>query len=39
MVELDWDLQDPAGLQLEEVRAIRHEITRRVNDLVLELDQ
>ena len=36
---IDWDLQDPAGLPLDEVRAIRDEIARRVNELVLELDQ
>jgi arsenate reductase (thioredoxin) len=31
---LDWDLPDPAGRPLEEVRALREEIGRRVNDLV-----
>jgi arsenate reductase (thioredoxin) len=36
---IDWDLQDPAGLPLDEVRAIRDDIARRVNELVLELDQ
>jgi arsenate reductase (thioredoxin) len=36
---VDWDLQDPAGLPLDEVRAIRDDIVRRVNELVLELDQ
>jgi arsenate reductase (thioredoxin) len=36
---VDWDLQDPAGLPLDEVRAIRDEIARRVNELVLELDE
>jgi arsenate reductase (thioredoxin) len=35
---LDWDLSDPAGRPLEEVRAIRDEIARRVRDLVAELD-
>jgi arsenate reductase (thioredoxin) len=34
----DWDLPDPAGRQLEEVRAIRDEIGRRVERLVSELD-
>src|SRR5918998_2514335 len=34
---VDWDLQDPAGLPLDEVRAIRDEIARRVDGLVLEL--
>src|SRR5829696_482630 len=36
---IDWDLQDPAGLPLDEVRVIRDDIARRVNELVLELDQ
>jgi arsenate reductase len=36
---VDWDLQDPAGLPLDKVRAIRDEIARRVDDLVLELDE
>ena len=36
---IDWDLQDPAGLPLDEVRAMRDDIARRVNGLVLELDQ
>ena len=31
---IDWDLQDPAGLPLERVRAIRDDIARRVEDLV-----
>ena len=35
---LDWDLRDPKGLPLDEVRAIRDEIGRRVRDLVAELD-
>jgi arsenate reductase len=30
---LDWDLTDPAGASIEEVRAIRDEIERRVADL------
>ena len=34
---LDWDLADPAGRALAEVRAIRDEIQRRVADLVAEL--
>lgn len=34
---LDWDLTDPAGLALEEVRAIRDDIDRRVRDLLAEL--
>jgi arsenate reductase len=36
---IDWDLQDPAALPLDEVRAIRDDIARRVNELILELDQ
>ena len=35
---LDWDLPDPAGLPVAEVRAIRDEIARRVDELVRELD-
>jgi protein-tyrosine-phosphatase len=34
---LDWDLPDPSGLTVEEVRPIRDEIERRVRDLVAEL--
>jgi arsenate reductase len=33
---LDWPLPDPHGRPLEEVRAIRDDITRRVRDLVRE---
>src|SRR5215213_9479010 len=35
---LDWDLPDPTGLPVDEVRAIRDEIDRRVRELVAELD-
>lgn len=35
---LDWDLPDPAGQPVSEVRAIRDEISRRVRALVAELD-
>jgi len=35
---LDWDLPDPAGLTVEEVRLIRDEISERVRTLVSELD-
>ena len=35
---LDWDLPDPKGRPLAEVRATRDEIARRVDDLVAELD-
>ena len=34
---LDWELADPAGRSLDEVRTIRDEIARRVDKLVLEL--
>ena len=34
---LDWDLPDPAGRDLETVRAIRDEIDRRVQALLAEL--
>ena len=34
---LDWDLPDPAGKSLEEVREIRDEIGRRVTALLGEL--
>jgi arsenate reductase (thioredoxin) len=33
----DWDLPDPAGLDLEAVRPIRDEINRRVQQLLAEL--
>jgi arsenate reductase len=36
---IDWDLPDPAGRPLDEVRAIRDDIVRRVGELVAELDQ
>ena len=35
---LDWELPDPGGRPVEEVRRIRDEIARRVDDLVAELD-
>ena len=35
---LDWDLPDPKGRPLDEVRATRDEIGRRVEELVRELD-
>ncbi|MEW6058623.1 MAG: arsenate reductase ArsC [Actinomycetota bacterium] len=34
---LDWDLPDPSGKSLEEVRPIRDEIDRRVLELLPEL--
>jgi arsenate reductase len=35
---IDWNLPDPKGRPLEEVRATRDEIARRVDQLVHELD-
>jgi arsenate reductase len=35
---LDWELEDPAGRLLDEVRTTRDEIDRRVSSLVAELD-
>jgi len=35
---LDWDLPDPQGRPLEEVRVTRDDIVRRVTELVEELD-
>jgi protein-tyrosine-phosphatase len=34
----DWDLTDPAGLPLDEVRPIRDEIKARVEALIAELE-
>ena len=34
---LDWDLDDPAGRDLDAVRPIRDEIKRRVEQLITEL--
>jgi arsenate reductase len=36
---IDWELQDPKGQPVEEVRATRDEIERRVTALVAELDE
>jgi arsenate reductase (thioredoxin) len=36
---VDWDLPDPKGQPLEEVRATRDEIAARVRALVAELDE
>jgi arsenate reductase (thioredoxin) len=36
---VDWDLADPAGRPLDEVRATRDDIARRVEALVSELDR
>ena len=35
----DWELSDPAGRSLEEVRAIRNDIAGRVEALVSELER
>jgi arsenate reductase len=35
---VDWDLPDPAGRPLNEVRATRDEIARRIETLLQELD-
>jgi arsenate reductase (thioredoxin) len=35
---VDWDLQDPKGCPIDEVRAIRDDIATRVRALVDELD-
>ncbi len=34
---VDWELDDPAGRPLEDVRRIRDEIARRVDELVADL--
>jgi arsenate reductase (thioredoxin) len=34
---VDWDLEDPAGRPIEDVRRIRDEIARRVDGLLAEL--
>lgn len=36
---LDWELPDPAGLPISEVRAIRDEVEVRVRDLLAEIDR
>ena len=36
---VDWELDDPAGRPIEEVRATRDEIERRVTELLAELDE
>jgi arsenate reductase (thioredoxin) len=36
---LDWDLEDPQGRPLDEVRATRDDIARRVEALVGDLDR
>jgi len=36
---IDWQLEDPKGRPIDEVRAIRDDIKRRVDELVGELDE
>ena len=36
---IDWDLQDPKGRPIDEVRATRDDIADRVDALVAELDE
>jgi arsenate reductase len=36
---IDWDLPDPKDLPADQVRRIRDEIARRVEELVAELDE
>ena len=36
---LDWELPDPKGRPVDEVRALRDDIARRVDALVAELDR
>jgi arsenate reductase (thioredoxin) len=36
---LDWDLPDPKGMPVEDVRALREEIARLVDALAEELDR
>jgi arsenate reductase (thioredoxin) len=36
---VDWDLPDPKGRPLDEVRATRDDIARRIDALVAELDR
>jgi arsenate reductase len=36
---IDWDLEDPKGRRIDEVRATRDDIAHRVQALVAELDE
>jgi arsenate reductase len=36
---VEWDLPDPADLAVDDVRALRDDIARRVDELVDELDR
>jgi len=35
---LEWDLPDPAGLDIDDVRTLRDDIDRQVGQLAAELD-
>jgi arsenate reductase (thioredoxin) len=35
---IDWDLQDPAGLTINQVRRLRDDIARRVDELISDLE-
>jgi protein-tyrosine-phosphatase len=35
----DWDITDPAGYAIHQIRPVRDEIKQRVTDLVLRLSQ
>jgi arsenate reductase (thioredoxin) len=35
---IDWDLPDPKGRPIDEVRATRDDIARRIAELVSDLD-
>src|SRR5919199_3465903 len=36
---IDWDLPDPAGMPVDEVRAVRDDIAERVEQLIDEMDR
>jgi len=36
---IDWQLEDPAGQPLDQVRWVRDEIEKRIDALIVELDQ
>ena len=36
---IDWDLRDPKGLSLEQVRTIRDQIAQRTRELAAQLDE
>lgn len=35
---MDWELDDPAGKSVEDVRPVRDEIERRIRELLVSLD-